>query len=334
MAARSSGAKDQAREARAGFMSQPYAGLIIGGVVTIITALVANLFQSVMATRLERQKLESALIIKAVETLDPAVSSRNLCFLLKAGLIQDPKGRIAAASSPADAPVFATASGEPIRLNAAQRASFMDNYGKTFGAADPAIQARLRDIFDYLEKNPAISDLKTLAYTLATIRHDSSGTFRPLTELGSAEQLERRYGPDTPQGRSLGNSQAGDGFLYRGRGYLQLTGRRNYQRVNGELGLVGTPDDLETNPDALLKPDLSFRAMVWGLTTGYFTGRKISDFVTAEKADYRNARKAVNGLDHAEQIAADAVKFEQVLGATARAKPETCNLPPRPGAPR
>lgn len=333
MAARSSGAKDEPREKKAGFASQPYAGLILGGVVTIVTALAANFFQSRMATELERQKLESALIIKAVETLDPAVSSRNLCFLLKAGLIRDPEGRIAAASSPADAPVFSTASGEPIRLNAAQRASFMDNYARSFGAADPAVRDRLREIFDYLEKNPDISDIRTLAYVLATFRHETNGTFRPMAEYGSPEMLEARYGPETRIGRALGNTEPGDGARWRGRGFIQVTGRRNYQRVNQALGLGGTPDDVVADPERMLRPGVAFRVAIWAINDGAFTSRKLSDFVTAEKADYVNARKVINGLDHAQPIAADALKFEQMLKASTapRAGAQACVLPPRSG---
>ena len=311
--------QEEARRAargKAGFLAQPNAGLILGGLFTILTALVANFLQSRTATNLERQKLESTLIIKAVETLDPDVSSRNLNFLLKSGLISDPDGKIRGASGPADAPVFATASGQPIKLSEAQRASFLDNYVKVSGPVDEATKSRLRSIFDYIEKNPGVSDIPTLAYVLATIKHETAGTFLPIAEFGGAEDLERRYGPGTSIGRRLGNTAPGDGARYRGRGYLQITGRRNYARISETLGLKGTADDLEANPEKMLEPELAFRADIWALTTGFFSGRKLSDYITPRQADYVNARKAINGLDHAAPIAAEARKFEQILNAS------------------
>jgi hypothetical protein len=295
------------------FLSQPNAGLIIGGVIGIISALVANFLQSRSAIELERQKLESTLITKAVETLDPAVSSRNLRFLLKAGLIRDPDGRIARASSPADAPVFATPSGEPVRLTPEQRTSFFDNYQQAFGTVDTETRQRLTSIFDLLERNPEISDIRTLAYTLATIKHETNDTFRPLTEVGSPALLEQRYGPQSPIGRSLGNVQEGDGARYRGRGFLQITGRRNYAAMSLALGLRGTPGDLVNNPDNMLRPEVAFRAAIISLTQGALTGRRLSDFITPERADYRNARKVVNGLDRADLIAQHAERFEAIL---------------------
>lgn len=51
------------------------------------------------------------------------------------------------------------------------------------------------------------------------------------------------YGPESSKGRGLGNSQPGDGGKFIGRGYIQLTGRANYQKYGGMIGqdLVGNP---------------------------------------------------------------------------------------------
>jgi len=64
---------------------------------------------------------------------------------------------------------------------------------------------------------------------------------------------ERVYGlGNPPRAHALGNTESGDGFKYRGRGYLFTTGRRAY-RESGELIKV----DLEKDPDLLEKPDVA-----------------------------------------------------------------------------
>lgn len=67
------------------------------------------------------------------------------------------------------------------------------------------------------------------------------------SELAALKQdderfFERVYGAGS--GTSLGNTRPGDGYRYRGRGFFQLTGRANYQRIGDLIGvdLVGNPE--------------------------------------------------------------------------------------------
>ena len=56
----------------------------------------------------------------------------------------------------------------------------------------------------------------------------------------------------------LGNEKEGDGFKYRGRGYLHLTGRWNYQNATNKLGY-----DFINNPDLVADPDIAAEVAIW-----------------------------------------------------------------------
>jgi putative chitinase len=61
-----------------------------------------------------------------------------------------------------------------------------------------------------------------------------------------------------PKAKTLGNIKKGDGARYKGRGYIQLTGRYNYKRAGQALGLP-----LEATPELVEKPDVAAKVAVW-----------------------------------------------------------------------
>ena len=145
-------------------------------------------------------------------------------------------------------------------------------------------------------------DVRHRAYLLATAWHETAFTMQPIIERGSRRYFDK-YEPGTRIGRDLGNTRSGDGFLYRGRGYVQITGRRNYLRASQEL-----ENDFVSYPDRALNPALAAKILVVGCTEGWFTGKKLSDY-----PDYVNMRRVVNGTDKPEQIARYAYEFERAL---------------------
>ncbi len=80
---------------------------------------------------------------------------------------------------------------------------------------------------------------------------------RQITSGGPIAVAEAVYGYQTATGRTLGNTQPGDGWKYRGRGFIQLTGRSNYAQYSEAAGV-----DLVENPDALLDPEIAARVSV------------------------------------------------------------------------
>jgi hypothetical protein len=142
---------------------------------------------------------------------------------------------------------------------------------------------------------------------------------QPIVERGSRRYFDK-YEPGTKIGRDLGNTRSGDGYLYRGRGYVQITGRRNYLRASQEL-----ENDFVSYPDRALNPVLAAKILVVGCTEGWFTGKKLSDY-----PDYVSMRRVVNGTDRASQIATYAYEFERALLAQ---KPEVIVTVVMPTAP-
>jgi len=110
---------------------------------------------------------------------------------------------------------------------------------------------------------------------MATVRVEVGRGFKPIEEIASGDAYEWRT--------SLGNTQKGDGRKYKGRGYIQLTGRANYDFYGRKLGI-----DLVNKPELALDPDISARIFV-----EYFKERKCIE--ACKKKDWVLVRKLVNG---------------------------------------
>lgn len=148
------------------------------------------------------------------------------------------------------------------------------------------------------------------AYMLATAYHETAMTMQPVVEYGGVKYFDKY---DVGQlAKALGNTPAkdGDGYKYRGRGYVQLTGFANYKRAGQKLNI-----DLVNNPDLATDPTSAGRIMLTGMLEGWFTGKKLGDYISLYQADYVNARRIINGLDKADKIAGHAVVFERALRA-------------------
>lgn len=104
-------------------------------------------------------------------------------------------------------------------------------------------------------------------------------------------------------GRMGNRDGTNDGWTYRGRGQVHLTGRDNYRKASLATGV-----DLINNPDRSLDRGVSAMCLVAGMSEGWYTGKKLSDY-----SSYIDMRRVVNGTDQAAKIAGYAVKFESAL---------------------
>lgn len=174
--------------------------------------------------------------------------------------------------------------------------------------------------------------LRDLAYVLATTRHEVGPSMQPIREnlnYTSAASVRgtwpSRFKSDAaakpyvrnPQalankvyGGRMGNTGPDDGWNYRGRGFPQTTGKDNYARSGKIVGV-----DLVKEPDRILEPRIAAITMIESMVRGLYTGKKLSDYLSGSKADYRNARAIINGdvKKNGGLVAGYAVAFEKAL---------------------
>lgn len=155
-------------------------------------------------------------------------------------------------------------------------------------------------LLDVWERERPFDDLRFLAYCLATSAWETDWTFTPIEEVGGKS---RKYGQPDPI----------TGQRYYGRGDVQLTHKRNYERAGKVLGI-----DLVNRPELVLEPKTSAMILFTGMRDGWFTGHRLDGYFTASKTDWTGARRIVNGTDRATIIAARAQTFHAALVAAAR----------------
>jgi putative chitinase len=192
------------------------------------------------------------------------------------------------------------------------RKKFFDAYRMRFGPLTQDLVNALEFLLGEIESDSRFgvteTDRRKIAYCLGTFKWETAHTMRPIDEIGTAARFNKIYGPQTKVGKMLGNTKEGDGALFHGRGYVQLTGRRNYTKAKNLTGV-----DLVSNPDAAKEPALAYQIAIQGMIDGWFTGKKLSQFIKDGVADFENARTIINGHDKAVLIADIARRFSEVL---------------------
>lgn len=204
---------------------------------------------------------------------------------------------------------------------------FFENYNLEFPKKDKkgkilplsenkknSLRKMFKGIYDYYSTEKRCCNLKHIAYMLATAKLETADTFNPIKEYGGTKYFQGMYDPvlgknekRKKMAKENGN-RSGDGVIYIGRGFVQLTWRNNYIKMKAKFGI-----DLENFPDKALDHELAIKIMIYGSETGKFAGPKLEDYINDKKTDYYNARRIINGTDRASDVANYAKKIEKCL---------------------
>ena len=173
-------------------------------------------------------------------------------------------------------------------------------------------------ILDAWERSHAGGDPRWLAYMLATTFHETAATMQPVRETlatsdaAAAARLESAWARGrlgavkTPYWRA-----DAEGKYWLGRGLVQLTHKANYERMSRETGI-----DLVADPGRAMEMEFAVAILFAGMEKGLFTSKRLADYFAAGRADWIHARRIINGLDRAVDIAAYGRTFYHALGGT------------------
>jgi peptidoglycan L-alanyl-D-glutamate endopeptidase CwlK len=229
----------------------------------------------------------------------PGTESAVIAFQKSKGLTPDgmvgPNTAAALQSSAvAGANVSATTTGATVTGSSTSSATITvtaNQAAKMFpGVPLSNIQTNLPFVLDALNA-AGLGDKNMVLMALATIRAET-GNFTPLSEF----QSKFNTAPGGPpfglydNRTDLGNQGPPDGSSFKGRGYIQLTGRSNYQ-VHGAA--IGLGNQLVTNPGLANQPDIAAK-----LLASFLKSKEAKIRSALAQNDLKTARKLVNGGSH------------------------------------
>lgn len=136
-----------------------------------------------------------------------------------------------------------------------------------------------------------LSDKPMVLMALATIRAETAG-FVPINEGKSELNTSPNGHPfDLYDNRKdLGNTEKPDGDKFKGRGFIQLTGRHNYKVIGEKIGLG---NKLVETPDLANDPEIAARILA-----AFLKDKELRIKKELLEGDLRAARKLVNGGSH------------------------------------
>lgn len=202
----------------------------------------------------------------------------------------------------AQAPVVEVPAATALAVGLQNPAAFYEYIRGDAGELFPSMnQSQLEGIEALLSFAAGRLPLAWCAYCLATDYHETNKTMQAVREAYWTSEEWRR--------KNLKY------FPWYGRGLVQLTWEANYKLATEKLAEHDYDVDLIAKPDDALRLGVAVAVMVYGMLEGWFTSKKLRDYIPAEaeRKHYVNARRIINGTDKADLIAGYAVTFQQAL---------------------
>lgn len=174
------------------------------------------------------------------------------------------------------------------------------------GQVKPVTGSALEKFIMQKAKSAGIRGIQLAAF-LSQMSHETGG-FKSFTEYGGKKyfnQYDIKY--DRDKAIELGNMRPGDGYKYRGRGYVHLTGKYNYRDATKFLNRNGMPTiNLVKNPEHAANPEIAALIAVWWWETR--TQRKVKNWLDVRQVT-KTINPSLNGLEDRQN------KFKQYLAA-------------------
>jgi predicted chitinase len=152
------------------------------------------------------------------------------------------------------------------------------------------------------------------ANVLAQINWETGGTMKPVRETfapsDSVAKARLTKAWKAGQLSWVKRDYWSGGFF--GRGFLQITHEENYRKAGNAVGV-----DLVKDPTLALDPVISAKIAVMGMKEGWFTRKRLSDYITLSRSDYIGARAIVNG-DKAKRPKGSKETIGQIIAARSR----------------
>lgn len=187
------------------------------------------------------------------------------------------------------------------------RATFYEGFKTEFGPLKQSQVTGTNAILDEWDLT-LLTDIRWLAYMLATAWHETAKTMLPIAEYGK--------GKGRPYGRKIkhsGIAYTTPDKLYYGRGYVQLTWFENYELMARLLRV-----NLLYEPELAMRSDIAVKVLFEGMlrgssSIGDFTGKCLEQYFNDTFELPVQARKIINGTDKASLIAGYYYKFKAAL---------------------
>ena len=195
------------------------------------------------------------------------------------------------------------------------RRGFLGALGAGAMAASGVAQAKSHPTAQPVADNPKVDLLmkwakkfihnpSELAAFMAQCAHESDN-FKTMEEYGTPERFAKKYDIqyNPAKAKELGNDRPGDGIKYRGRGYIQLTGKYNYKKASEWLSkYLNSNIDFVRQPDLVATPTAAALSSIWFWMT--FVHPKHKNFSNTKQVT-KNINPGLKGQKNREQKARD-----------------------------